>query len=163
MAARIESSRRAYAAVNEGDIDAVLALTCPDVDWANALEGGRGHGQAAFRRTWARISQQFSFRLKPLSFEIDARGRVVVDAEVAIRDATGKPLATQRMLHVFTFRGDLIQRVDAREPPPPGGHPPTAAGRGGPDPPESGRDRRWDFSRQPRRRSNSSGGGRSPT
>jgi ketosteroid isomerase-like protein len=163
VTARIDSSRRVYAALNAGDIDAVIALTSPDVDWANGLEGGRGRGHDAIRSAWERISRLFACRVVPLRTRVDALGRVVVDAEVGICDAAGKPLAHERVRHVFTFRGNLIRRLDVREPPPGADRYPVAGGRGGPHPPESGRDRRWDSSRQRRRRSSSSSGGPSPT
>lgn len=116
-AARIESSRRVYDAVNEGDIEAAIELMSPDVDWANAVEGGRGHGQDALRRAWERLSKQLACHVVPLEIKLDARGRVIADAEVAISDAAGKPLAHTQTRHVFTFRDGLIQRLDVREPP----------------------------------------------
>jgi ketosteroid isomerase-like protein len=116
VATRMESSRRIYRAFNEGDVEAMIALTCADVDWANPLKGGRERGHASVRRFWTQTSKLFDCRLLPLSIQPDQRGRIVVDAHQTIRDAGGKPLAHQRMLHVFTFRGELIQRVDLREP-----------------------------------------------
>lgn len=117
-ATRMESSRRLYTALNSGDIDAALALMCPDVDWANAVQGGREHGHAAVRRHWEQVSEMFAFRLMPLQMQTDRKGRVVVDAHQAIRDAAGKPLAHQRVRHVFTFRDELIRRMDIHDPPP---------------------------------------------
>jgi hypothetical protein len=119
VARRMESSSRVYTTFNHGDIEAMVALLCPDVDWANPLEGGRGRGHDAIRSTWERVSKQFACKVAPLKIEIDARGRVVIDAEVAIRDAGGKPLAHQQMGQVFTFRDDLIERLDVFEPPGP--------------------------------------------
>lgn len=40
---------QAYHAFNAHDIDAVLAVLDPDVEWANGLEGGYVHGHAAVR------------------------------------------------------------------------------------------------------------------
>jgi hypothetical protein len=40
---------RAYTAFNARDIDAVLSLMHPDVDWPNAWEGGRVVGHAGVR------------------------------------------------------------------------------------------------------------------
>lgn len=117
VAMRIESARRVYSAFNGGDIGAVIALMSSDVDWANAMEGGRGRGHAAIRRVWERLSKQFACRVEPRHIEMDTRGRVVVDVDVAIRDAAGKPLAHQRARHIFTFRDNLIARLDIREPP----------------------------------------------
>jgi ketosteroid isomerase-like protein len=118
-ATRIEAVRGVYSAFNEGDIESVIALMSSDVDWANPMEGGRGRGHEAIRRTWERLSKQFACRVDAKEIGVDGRGRVVVDAAVAIRDATGKPLAHQRMRHIFSFRGEPIQRFDVREPLPP--------------------------------------------
>jgi ketosteroid isomerase-like protein len=117
-AARIECARRLYAAVNDGDIEAAIALMCPDVDWANAFEGGRARGHDAVRRYWEQITSSFALELTPLRIEADSRGRIVADIHHAIRDLDGKPLAHQRVCHVFAFRGELIERLDIREPPP---------------------------------------------
>jgi ketosteroid isomerase-like protein len=116
VASRMESSRRIYEAFNEGDIEAIVALMCPDVNWANPLQGGRERGHASVRSFWDRATELFDCRLQPLSIRADHRGRIVVDAYQTIRDVGGKPLAHQRMRHVFTFRGELIQRVDLRDP-----------------------------------------------
>jgi ketosteroid isomerase-like protein len=43
--------RRAYAAFNARDLDAALALMHPDVDWPNAIEGGRVAGRPDVRAT----------------------------------------------------------------------------------------------------------------
>jgi hypothetical protein len=40
---------RTYGAFNARDIDAVLAVLHPEVDWPNGMEGGRVHGHAAER------------------------------------------------------------------------------------------------------------------
>jgi hypothetical protein len=45
---------RAYTAVNARDIDAVLSLMHPDVDWPNGWEGGRVVGHAGVREYWTR-------------------------------------------------------------------------------------------------------------
>src|SRR5882672_6030705 len=49
-----ELLRRAYEAFNARDVDAVLALMHPDVDWPNGMEGGRVLGRAAVREYWTR-------------------------------------------------------------------------------------------------------------
>jgi ketosteroid isomerase-like protein len=117
VAARIECSRRLYAAVNDGDIDAAISLMCPDVDWANALEGGWARGHDEVRRYWERITVSLALELTPLRIEADSAGRIVADTHQMIRDRDGKPLAHHQLRHIFTFRGDLIRRLDIREPP----------------------------------------------
>lgn len=115
--ARIESTRGFYAAVNAGDIEAAIELMSPDVDWVNPVEGGRRRGHDALRRTWERITKRLTCDIEVLWIKLDGRGRVVADAEVSISNAAGEPLAYARARHIFTFRGELIQRLDVREPP----------------------------------------------
>jgi ketosteroid isomerase-like protein len=44
----------AYRAFNARDIDTILAMMHPDVDWPNGMEGGRVNGQENVRRYWMR-------------------------------------------------------------------------------------------------------------
>lgn len=44
----------AYRAIDTRDIEAVLAMMHPDVDWPNGMEGGRGSGQENVREYWTR-------------------------------------------------------------------------------------------------------------
>jgi hypothetical protein len=46
--------RSAYRAFNARDIEAVIQLTHPEVDWPNAWEGGRVLGRAGVRDYWNR-------------------------------------------------------------------------------------------------------------
>jgi ketosteroid isomerase-like protein len=41
----------AYNAFNNRDIDAILAVMHPDVDWPNGMDGGRVHGHQSDRAT----------------------------------------------------------------------------------------------------------------
>ncbi len=43
-----------YAKFNARDIDAVLSVMHPDVDWPNGMEGGRVHGHTVVRVYWER-------------------------------------------------------------------------------------------------------------
>ena len=49
MSDEVALLRRAYEAFNARDIEAVLSLLQPDVDWPNVMEGGREHGHEAVR------------------------------------------------------------------------------------------------------------------
>ena len=42
-----------YERYNAEDLEAVLALCCEDVNWANALTGDRIRGRAQMREHWA--------------------------------------------------------------------------------------------------------------
>jgi ketosteroid isomerase-like protein len=109
--------RRAYEAINRGDIDAALALMRPDVDWPNTVEGGREHGREAVRAYWTRLFGLLVPQFDPLCVRPADDGRIVVHARLRFSDpATGKPLAHQHVRHVFTWRDSLVARMDASEP-----------------------------------------------
>jgi hypothetical protein len=107
---------RAYEAFNARDIDAALALTRPDVDWQNGMEGGREHGHEAVRVYWTRQFGLIDSHIDPVRFSSDEAGRTVVDVHQIVRDLQGELLSEGDVQHVFTFRDGKIARMDIREP-----------------------------------------------
>src|SRR5438552_8569368 len=112
--------RRAYAAFNARDVDAVLALMHRDVDWPNAWEGGRIRGHAAVRSDWARQFEAIDARVEPLGFSLEPDGRMAVDVHRAVRDRSGALVADRPEQHVYRVRDGLIESMEVREPQPPG-------------------------------------------
>jgi ketosteroid isomerase-like protein len=110
-----ELLRRTYAAFNARDIDAALAIMHEDVDWPNAMEGGREHGRSAVRDYWTRQFGLIDSRVEPLGFAVDADGRIVVDVDQVVRDTAGDVLSDGRVQHVYTLRDGLVARMDVRE------------------------------------------------
>jgi len=108
--------RGAYAAFNARDIDAVIAVMHPDVDWPNAWEGGRVHGRAGVRSYWARQFEAIDGRVEPRSFALAPDGRVVVDVHQVVRDPSGALLADHMVQHVYRVRDGLIEHMEVREP-----------------------------------------------
>ncbi len=106
--------RRAYAAFNARDIDGALALTRPDVDWPNGMEGGRELGHDAVRAYWTRQFGLIDSHVEPVGFSEDDQGRIVVDVDQVVRDLDGELLSEQRVQHVYTLRDGLIARMDIR-------------------------------------------------
>jgi len=107
-----ELLRRAYEAFNARDVDAVLALMHPDVDWPNGMEGGRVLGHAAVREYWTRQFEVIDSRVEPQAFTTDAEGRVVVDVHQVVRDTAGELLSDGRVEHVYTIRDGLVERME---------------------------------------------------
>jgi len=107
-----ELLRRAYEAFNARDVDAVLALMHPDVDWPNGMEGGRVLGHAAVREYWTRQFEVIDSRVEPEAFTTDAEGRVVVDVHQVVRDTAGEVLSDGRVEHVYTIRDGLVERME---------------------------------------------------
>jgi ketosteroid isomerase-like protein len=107
--------RRTYAAFNARDIDAVIAVLHPDVDWPNAWEGGRVRGHAAVRSYWARQFEAIDGRVEPRGFSLAPDGRVVTDVHQVVRDRTGAIIADRMVQHVYRLRDGLIDHMEVRE------------------------------------------------
>ena len=101
-----------YERFNARDIDAVLAKMDPDVDWPNAMEGGRVYGHSGVRDYWQRQWKLVNPRVEPTGFMEDDAGRTVVDVHQVVRDMTGTILIDQMVQHVYTVHEGLIQRMD---------------------------------------------------
>jgi ketosteroid isomerase-like protein len=111
---RKESLRETYRAFNERDIDAVLELVHPDVDWPNAWEGGRVVGRDAVREYWIRQFAQISSHLEPRSFIEEPDGAITVLVDQIVRDASsGDIIGESRVRHRYWFDdADLVTRMD---------------------------------------------------
>lgn len=106
----------AYDAFNRRDIDSVLALMAPDVDWPNAMEGGRVIGHDQVRAYWTKQFGILDPRVDPVAIEQDESGRVAVRVHQVVRDLSGNVLADRFVQHLYSFKNDLIARMDIREP-----------------------------------------------
>jgi len=105
----------AYRAFNARDIDTILPMMHPDVDWPNGMEGGRVYGQESVRRYWTRQWGILDPHVEPVSIEEAEAGRSVVRVHQVVRDLTGNLVVDQFVEHVYTFRDGLIERMDIRE------------------------------------------------
>ena len=110
--------RSAYDAFNARDIDAVLELMHPEVDWTNAWEGGRLIGRAAVREYWTRQFAAISGRVEPERFTEEPDGSVTVDVHQVVRDATtGELISDSRVRHRYRLEDGLVVRMDVLEDP----------------------------------------------
>jgi ketosteroid isomerase-like protein len=112
MKSETELLTAAYAAFNRRDIDGVLALMKPDVDWPNGMEGGRVHGHDEVRAYWKRQWAMLDPHVDPVRIEPGESDAMVVDVHQVVRDLSGKLLVDQMVQHVYTFRDGLIERMD---------------------------------------------------
>src|SRR5215212_8934783 len=105
--------RRTYAAFNARDIDAVLAVMHPDVDWPNAWEGGRVHGHDQVRDYWTRQWAEIHPTVEPTEIAApDARGRIAVTVDATIRNPAGDVLDEHTVVHRYELRDGLVVRMD---------------------------------------------------
>jgi len=116
MRSRQDLLTEAYAAFNRRDIDGVLALMQPDVDWPNGMEGGRVHGHDGVRAYWTRQWGMLNPHVEPVRMEDDGAAKVVVDAHQMVRDLSGNVLVDQIVQHVYSFRDGLIGMMEIRTP-----------------------------------------------
>jgi hypothetical protein len=117
LSAQHELIRSSYAAFNARDLDAVLEGLHPDVDWPNAIDGGRVRGHEEVRAYWKRQFETIDPHVEPQAFSEDERGRIVVDVHQVVRDLAGDVIADQHVQHVYTISAGLITRMDIRQEP----------------------------------------------
>jgi ketosteroid isomerase-like protein len=105
---------RTYAAFNARDVDAVLAVMHPDVDWPNGLEGGRVVGHRAVREYWTRQWGLIDPIVEPRAFRATDDGRVDVEVHQVVRDLAGRVLKAQTVHHVYAFADGRIASMEIR-------------------------------------------------
>jgi nuclear transport factor 2 (NTF2) superfamily protein len=103
--------RKLYAAFNARDIDTALAGMTEDVDWPNGWEGGYVKGREEVRAYWTRQWAAVDSRVAPIAFSERPNGDVEVRVQQMGRDADGTVLFDQQVLHVYTYRGHLVERM----------------------------------------------------
>jgi ketosteroid isomerase-like protein len=109
-----EVVRRAYSAFNERDVDAALALMDPEVDWPNVPKGGFIHGQEQVRHHWREQFRQADPRIELAGVAEKDDGRVEAQVRQIVRAPDGSKLSDDRAVHVFTFAGERIRRMEVR-------------------------------------------------
>ena len=104
-----------YDAFNERDLDFLLLLLHPDVDWPNAAEGGRIRGHQAVREYWTRQWDVIDPIVKPQSFVALPDGRIVVHVHQIIRDLDGKVILDRTVQHIYRLDGAQIVSMEIEE------------------------------------------------
>jgi ketosteroid isomerase-like protein len=109
--------RQTYRAFNDREIDAVLELMHPEVDWPNAWEGGRVIGRDAVRDYWTRQFAEISSNVEPESFTEEPDGAITVEVHQVVHDAnSGDRLNDSRVRHRYWFDDNgLVTRMDVLE------------------------------------------------
>jgi uncharacterized protein (TIGR02246 family) len=102
----------AYRAFNARDIDTVLSLMHPDVDWPNCLDNKREQGHENVRAYWVRQFQLINSRVEPQKVIHTGDEQVTVDVHQVVRSPEGEILADQMVQHVYRFQDGLIRHMD---------------------------------------------------
>jgi hypothetical protein len=106
--------RALYGAFNARNVDAVLRELTSDVDWPNAWEGGRVHGQEGVRDNWTRQWAAIDATVEPMLFTTRPDGSIAVEVHQVVHGVDGTLVSAGRVLHIYGFRDDRIARMDAR-------------------------------------------------
>jgi hypothetical protein len=103
---------KVYAAFNERNIDAALALMSENVSWPKASEGGRVIGREEIRSYWSRQWQQFDPHVDPVEVIEREAGRTDVRVHQLVRSLSGEVLSDVEVWHSYTIVDGLIERMD---------------------------------------------------
>ncbi len=111
-----ELLRRLYASFNARDIDDIVTVLSPAVDWPNMIDGVRATGPVAVSEYWRRQFDSIDPRVEPRAITPEPDGRICVEVHQVVRTLDGEVLADQVVHHLYTIRDGLVERMDVREP-----------------------------------------------
>ena len=106
---------RAYAAFNQRDNDAALALMSETISWPKASEGGRVAGKEEIRAYWTRQWKQFDPHVEPLEVTDIPHGKTEVRVHQLVKSLEGNVLSDSEVGHIYTITNGLIDRMDLKE------------------------------------------------
>ena len=112
---REEIIKKAYAAFNNRNIGAVLALFDPEIDWPNGWEGGYVHGHDEVRDYWTRQWAEIDPNVEPTAFENLSGGRLKVTVHQFVKDKNGDVLFDGMIAHIYSFKDKLIKKMEINE------------------------------------------------
>jgi hypothetical protein len=107
-----EVLRRAYSAYNQRDVESALELMSEDVTWPDVGDGGFVHGHDEVREHWRQQFSEVDPRIEPLGLRALDDGRVGVDVRQVVRSPDGELISDDRLLHAYTLREGLIERME---------------------------------------------------
>jgi hypothetical protein len=103
---------QAYAAFNQRNIDAALALMTPDVSWPKASEGGKVIGKEEIRAYWTRQWSEFDPHVIPLAITQQPDAKFHVRVHQLVKSLQGDLLSDSEVLHIFTVTDGFIAAMD---------------------------------------------------
>jgi ketosteroid isomerase-like protein len=106
---------KTYAAFNARDMETVLAIMHPEVDWPNGWEGGRVHGHDEVRQYWTRQWRVIDPIVTPERFVKEEDGRISVHVHQVVRDLEGNLISDGMLEHIYRIEDGLIKSMEIRE------------------------------------------------
>lgn len=104
--------KNAYAAFNARDIDAILQVMQPDVQWPKAWEGGYANGHVEVRAYWERQWKEIDPTVTPVGFRERENGTLEVEVHQLVKDLKGTILFDGKVFHVYVINDGLLQKMD---------------------------------------------------
>ena len=104
--------RTLYAAFNQRDIPAAVAMMGAEVEWANGQDGGHVQGREAVRAYWTKQWAAIQPRVDPLTMTRRGDGTTAVEVHQVVHDLAGELLLDERVGHVFRIRDGLVVHFD---------------------------------------------------
>jgi hypothetical protein len=83
---------QAYCNFNKRDINAVLAVMHPEVEWTSGMEGGYVHGHDAVRDYWTCQWNLIDPYVEPQAFQLNEDQRIIIKVHQVVRDLEGNVL-----------------------------------------------------------------------
>ena len=115
LVARRDLLLKVYSAFNRRDVESILPVMHPDVEWPNGMEGGWVHGREGVRAYWARQWGLVDPHVEPVDFKTDEGGKIVVDVHQVVRDLKGTVLLDRTVQPAYLFDDGLIRSMEIRE------------------------------------------------
>jgi hypothetical protein len=112
---KADQIRKAYTLFNERNVDDLLTMMTPDVEWPNGWEGGWVQGRDAVREYWTRQWEVINPQVVPVHFNESDDETLEVAVAQTVLDLEGKILFNGKVKHVYRFDGELIKRMDIRQ------------------------------------------------
>ncbi|MBV9792095.1 MAG: nuclear transport factor 2 family protein [Chloroflexi bacterium] len=107
-----EQFQQIYAAFNQRELEMLLVLMQPDVQWANGMEGGFVYGRDAVRQYWTNQFTRIRSQVTPLKVEQLDDGRQLLTVHQVVYDLQGNLLNEQTVQHIYTIENGLVRRFE---------------------------------------------------
>ena len=104
--------KKAYAAFNARDIDAILQVMHPDIRWPKAWEGDYAYGHDEVRVYWERQWKEIDPKVMPVGFRERENGTFEVEVDQLVKDLDGKVLFDGKVKHIYVISDGLLQQMD---------------------------------------------------
>ena len=112
MDARRKLLLQFYKALDDKDVEALMALLHPDVDFPSQLDGTRAHGFAEVRAYYVRAFGMVNAESTPTAFHSRPDGSMEVQVHHHVTSLEGALWHEGPVNYRFEFRDGLITRFD---------------------------------------------------